>query len=96
MRKNILITMMLSLGAATAANAATTAKSCTELDTNQGKIIVQLNFAKAPVTVANFEQYVSSGFYSNKIFTCWPDVFEGETCANNGGKTDDEEFIIGL
>lgn len=68
MRKNILITMMLSLGAATAANAATTAKSCTELDTNQGKIIVQLNFAKAPVTVANFEQYVSSGFYSNKIF----------------------------
>ncbi len=68
MRKNILITMMLSLGAATAANAATTTKSCTELDTNQGKIIVQLNFAKAPVTVANFEQYVSSGFYSNKIF----------------------------
>lgn len=68
MRKNILITMMLSLGVATAANAATTAKSCAELDTNQGKIIVQLNFAKAPVTVANFEQYVSSGFYSNKIF----------------------------
>ena len=68
MRKNILITMMLSIGAATAANAATTTKSCTELDTNQGKIIVQLNFAKAPVTVANFEQYVSSGFYSNKIF----------------------------
>ena len=68
MRKNMLITMMLSLGVATAANAATTAKSCAELDTNQGKIIVQLNFAKAPVTVANFEQYVSSGFYSNKIF----------------------------
>lgn len=68
MRKNILITMMLSLGVATVANAATTTKSCTELDTNQGKIIVQLNFAKAPVTVANFEQYVSSGFYSNKIF----------------------------
>ena len=68
MRKNILIAMMLSLGLATAANAAAATKSCTELDTNQGKIIVQLNFAKAPVTVANFEQYVNSGFYKDKIF----------------------------
>lgn len=68
MRKNILIALVLSSGLATVANAATVAKTCTKLETNQGDIVVKLDFAKAPVTVANFEQYVSSGFYSNKIF----------------------------
>lgn len=68
MKKNILMVTLFSMSVATAANAATTTKLCTKLETNQGDIIVKLNFAKAPVTVANFEQYVSSGFYSNKIF----------------------------
>ncbi|HLX53914.1 MAG TPA: peptidylprolyl isomerase [Aquella sp.] len=33
-----------------------------------GEIDVQLDTAKAPISVANFVQYVNSGFYENKIF----------------------------
>src|SRR6185437_76471 len=33
-----------------------------------GEIDVQLNTAKAPISVANFVQYVNGGFYDNKIF----------------------------
>jgi len=39
-----------------------------ELVTNYGTIDVQLNPAKSPMTVANFEQYVNSGFYNGKVF----------------------------
>lgn len=38
------------------------------LGTSQGNIVVELNPAKAPVTVDNFLNYVESGFYPNKIF----------------------------
>lgn len=38
------------------------------LTTNYGKIELQLDQAKAPLSVANFEQYVKSGFYKDKIF----------------------------
>lgn len=33
-----------------------------------GEIDVQLDTTKAPISVANFVQYVNSGFYDNKIF----------------------------
>lgn len=36
--------------------------------TNQGTVVLELNPAKAPVTVDNFLNYVESGFYVNKIF----------------------------
>ncbi|MFZ6656073.1 peptidylprolyl isomerase [Undibacterium sp. TJN19] len=36
--------------------------------TSQGTIVLELNPAKAPITVDNFLQYVESGFYVNKIF----------------------------
>ncbi|AFC58666.1 peptidylprolyl isomerase [Vibrio cholerae] len=38
------------------------------LHTNFGDIKIQLNFEKAPVTSANFEQYCREGFYDNTLF----------------------------
>lgn len=39
-----------------------------KLTTNFGDITLELNAEKAPITVANFLQYVESGFYDNVIF----------------------------
>lgn len=38
------------------------------LHTNHGDITIELNHEKAPVTAANFEQYVRDGFYDGVIF----------------------------
>jgi len=38
------------------------------LSTSQGDIVVELNAAKAPKTVANFVQYVKDGHYNGTIF----------------------------
>jgi len=37
-------------------------------ETSQGRIVLQLDSAKAPDTVANFLEYVRSGFYKGTIF----------------------------
>ncbi len=39
-----------------------------KLHTNFGDITLELNAEKAPITVANFLQYVNSGFYDGTIF----------------------------
>ena len=39
-----------------------------KLSTNYGDITLELDAEKAPITVANFLQYVESGFYDNVIF----------------------------
>ena len=39
-----------------------------KLSTNFGDITLELNAEKAPLTVANFLQYVESGFYDGVIF----------------------------
>jgi peptidyl-prolyl cis-trans isomerase B (cyclophilin B) len=39
-----------------------------KLHTNHGIITLQLDAEKAPVTVKNFEDYVTSGHFSNTIF----------------------------
>ncbi len=39
-----------------------------KLQTNQGDILIELNAEKAPETVANFLNYVNSGFYNGTIF----------------------------
>lgn len=39
-----------------------------ELNTNKGRIVLELNSEKAPVTVDNFLQYVRDGFYDGVIF----------------------------
>jgi peptidyl-prolyl cis-trans isomerase A (cyclophilin A) len=40
----------------------------TQNDKSLGVIDIQLNTAKAPISVANFANYVNSGFYNDKIF----------------------------
>ncbi len=39
-----------------------------KLSTNYGDITIELDTEKAPITVANFLQYVESGFYDGLIF----------------------------
>lgn len=39
-----------------------------KLQTNFGDITIELNAEKAPITVANFLQYVEDGFYEGTIF----------------------------
>ncbi|MDO4997229.1 MAG: peptidylprolyl isomerase [Neisseria sp.] len=39
-----------------------------KLHTNKGVIAIELNHEKAPITAANFEQYVKDGFYDGVIF----------------------------
>ncbi len=39
-----------------------------KLSTNFGDITLELNAGKAPITVANFLQYVENGFYDGVIF----------------------------
>lgn len=38
------------------------------LNTNHGAIVIELNAEKAPITVANFIEYVKAGHYSNTVF----------------------------
>ena len=39
-----------------------------KLQTNFGDIVLELDAEKAPITVANFLEYVSNGFYNGVIF----------------------------
>ena len=56
-----------------------------KLETSKGDIIIQLNSAKAPKTVANFLEYVNSGFYNGTIFHRVMDGF----MIQGGGFTED-------
>ncbi|MSR12576.1 MAG: peptidylprolyl isomerase [Gammaproteobacteria bacterium] len=38
------------------------------LNTNYGPIKIELDFVKAPISAANFQQYASDGFYDGTIF----------------------------
>ena len=38
------------------------------IQTNYGSITIQLNPSKAPITVANFENYVNQNFYDGTVF----------------------------
>ena len=35
--------------------------------TNHGTFVIELNAEKAPVTVANFIEYVNAGFYNGQL-----------------------------
>jgi cyclophilin family peptidyl-prolyl cis-trans isomerase len=53
---------------ALAAEATLAADPRVELKTSQGAIVIELNQAKAPKTVANFLQYVKDGHYNGTVF----------------------------
>ena len=57
-------TLVATLLLTTAAWAAPTA----EIQTSMGKIVVELDAAKAPKTVENFVQYTKEGFFTDTIF----------------------------
>ncbi|MBF7682111.1 peptidyl-prolyl cis-trans isomerase [Acinetobacter sp. B5B] len=50
-----------------------------ELNTNKGRIVLELNSEKAPKTVANFLEYVRDGFYDGVIFHRVIDSFMVQT-----------------
>ena len=52
----------------TALMAAPTAEPRVEIETNLGKIVVQLAPSRAPITVKNFIRFVEEGHYTNTIF----------------------------
>lgn len=73
--KKTLLTLLVSGSLISSAYAATpSAPKCSATQpevvmvTNYGTIELQLDQTKAPISVANFEQYVKSGFYKDKIF----------------------------
>jgi peptidyl-prolyl cis-trans isomerase A (cyclophilin A) len=61
------ILLMLTL-AATLASPAGAANPRVKLETTKGTIVIELDQAKAPITVGNFLEYVKSGFYDGTVF----------------------------
>jgi cyclophilin family peptidyl-prolyl cis-trans isomerase len=65
------IVCLLAVAASAAAQSAPKAQSGNPrvlLETTKGKIVLELNAAKAPKTVKNFVDYVKSGHYNGVIF----------------------------
>jgi peptidyl-prolyl cis-trans isomerase B (cyclophilin B) len=56
-----------------------------KLHTNFGEISIELDADKAPITAANFQQYVEEGFYTNTIFHR---VIDGFMIQGGGFNTD--------
>lgn len=63
-----LTTMGVAAGALLLSAAAWAANPQVALKTTMGEIVLELDQEKAPITVANFLQYVKSGFYKGTIF----------------------------
>lgn len=55
-------------GMATAEEASVAPNLYVEMDTTAGNIVIELDEAKAPTTVANFKGYVDDGYYDGLIF----------------------------
>ena len=63
-----LIALTLALTAGTAAAAETAANPQIEVDTSMGTIVLELDAAEAPQTVAHFVELVDAGFFDGLIF----------------------------
>lgn len=66
--KTLALGLLLSLSFATFSAEAETKMVDVILETSMGKIEVALNAEKAPISVANFLEYVESGYYDGTIF----------------------------
>lgn len=65
MMRRLLLFCLLVLGLAVPAQAADPA---VRMETSMGTIVLRLDAARAPATVANFVEYVKAGFYDGTIF----------------------------
>jgi peptidyl-prolyl cis-trans isomerase A (cyclophilin A) len=72
MRRHLAVTMLALVPLAAAAQESSTIviddKATVRIDTTLGPIVVELNPARAPVTVQNFLQYVVEDHYDGTIF----------------------------
>jgi cyclophilin family peptidyl-prolyl cis-trans isomerase len=68
MRSARLLIASLLLAASLAAHADDNANPRVRVETNMGKFVIELDPGRAPLTVANFLEYVRGGFYSGTIF----------------------------
>ena len=59
---------ILALFAGGLLSLAVVAAPTVEIQTNTGKIVIELDAEKAPKTVQNFVQYVNEGFYNGTVF----------------------------
>jgi peptidyl-prolyl cis-trans isomerase B (cyclophilin B) len=64
----VLAAALSATPAADTAKPAVTANPRVALETNKGTIVLELDAAKAPKSVANFLEYVKSGHYDGTIF----------------------------
>src|SRR6476469_356371 len=67
-RTGLLARAAAAAGAVLLSTAAWAADPQVSLKTSMGEIVLELDQEKAPKTVANFLQYVKSGFYKGTIF----------------------------
>jgi cyclophilin family peptidyl-prolyl cis-trans isomerase len=68
MRSARLLIASLLLVAGLAAHAQDASNPRVQVETSMGKFVIELDPARAPLTVANFLQYVREDFYSGVIF----------------------------
>ncbi len=69
MKRRLILNAVMALIALTSAPAhAADDKLVVVLDTSAGQITLELDKAKAPITVENFLKYVDKGFYENVVF----------------------------
>jgi len=66
--KIIMLAAALALGATLFSEPAQAANPRVKLDTNHGEIVLELFADKAPITTANFLDYVKSGHFNGTIF----------------------------
>jgi len=68
MRSARVLIATLLLVAGLAAHSEDGARPRVRVETNMGKFVIELDPDRAPLTVANFLEYVRSGFYSGTVF----------------------------
>ncbi|HEY0268415.1 MAG TPA: peptidylprolyl isomerase [Methyloradius sp.] len=66
--KHFLLSAVTALSLSFSASALSAPPPVVEIKTNMGTILVELNSQRAPITVANFLQYIKDKQYDNTIF----------------------------